>query len=483
MKFLVSIACLYLAIPTLFSQNNIQRMVEDFSTDSYFKNAAFGFKAVDLSNDSVIASYSSNTVLSPASTTKLFSTAMALELLGKDFRPLTRIYIDGKLKDSIVQGNIWIRGGADVSLGSRYYNADGTEDQFLRAWADSLISKGIKGCTGNLIADASEYGYAGVPDGWTWNDIGNYFGAGPSGLCIYDNILRYYFKTSKSGSKASLVETFPSLSNLSFDCQIRAGGGGDNSTIYGSPFSYIRYGTGYLEPNRSRFMVKGSLPDPELQFATECFRIFQEKGFRMNGIAQNARLIPQETMAVRYPAKTLIYTHQGKTLESIVWWTNQKSVNVFAETCLFWAGYKQKGAGSITTYSLALTEFWKTKINLLGANIVDGSGLSRNNAISCDNFISLLKYMNTSKETIAFYSSLSVAGVSGTLSNVCKGQLGEGRIHAKSGTLNRVKSFAGYIESICGKKIAFCIILNDFSSSNDYVVDKMEKIFNALANH
>ena len=52
---------------------------------------------------------------------------------------------------------------------------------------------------------------------------------------------------------------------------------------------------------------------------------------------------------------------------------------------------------------------------------------------------------------------------------------------AKSGTMNRVKSYAGYVNSKSGKRLAFAFTVSNFNSSSHAVVEKMEKVLNALA--
>jgi D-alanyl-D-alanine carboxypeptidase/D-alanyl-D-alanine-endopeptidase (penicillin-binding protein 4) len=91
--------------------------------------------------------------------------------------------------------------------------------------------------------------------------------------------------------------------------------------------------------------------------------------------------------------------------------------------------------------------------------------------------------MTTAKEFQTFYNTLPVAGVSGTLSTVCKNQPGENRVHAKSGTMNRIKSYAGYVESTSGRRIAFAIIVTNFSCSNDVTLAKIEKVMNTLSTY
>ncbi|MEY4522405.1 MAG: hypothetical protein RIT10_1590, partial [Bacteroidota bacterium] len=219
----------------VFAQNNIQLSIDDFTKKAIVKNASIGFKCYDLTNNSEIAQYNSSTALPPASTTKLFTTATVLEMLAPDFKPSTRIYVDGKLENGTLNGDLWIRGGGDVTLGSSYFNKPGTESNFLGQWIDSLKNLGITKITGAIHIDGSEFGYNGTPDGWNWSDIGNYYGAGHAGICVYDNTLKYKFSTSNvPGGKTNLLSTFPVVPSLNFKNYIVSNAvGNDQSFIFG----------------------------------------------------------------------------------------------------------------------------------------------------------------------------------------------------------------------------------------------------------
>jgi serine-type D-Ala-D-Ala carboxypeptidase/endopeptidase (penicillin-binding protein 4) len=106
--------------------------------------------------------------------------------------------------------------------------------------------------------------------------------------------------------------------------------------------------------------------------------------------------------------------------------------------------------------------------------------LSRTNAISAQNFVDLLIYMHKSKSQ-EFELTLPIAGESGTLKNLCKGQAGQGRIMAKSGTMSKVKSYAGYVKTKSGKKLAFAIIVNNHANSSSALTAQMESVLNAMA--
>ncbi|MES2587521.1 MAG: D-alanyl-D-alanine carboxypeptidase/D-alanyl-D-alanine-endopeptidase, partial [Bacteroidota bacterium] len=456
-----------LCVCTLFSQetilplrieNSLDTAKTRFVNDPWLQNASIGICVVDLKTKEKIVSHNERIALPTASTTKLFATASAFEILGANYKPKTRIYADDKIsEDGTLKGDLWIRGGGDISLGSKYYSDEGMNDVFLEKWADTLYKMGLRKIEGDIIGDASEFGYQGIPDGWNWSDMGNYYGAGPSGLPIYDNMLRFYMKLGGTvGSKATLIRVFPEIPNLNFNSYILANKSRwDNSYIYGAPFSYDRFGTGYLPRNSNSFMVKGSLPDPELQFADELKRLLLSKGITITGTTKGVRNLSLGPAKIRYQAKLMLFQFEGRSVNSIAWWTNMKSVNVFAEQLVCWIAKEKGYVGDTKTGVYIMERYWSSRIKDGGLNLKDGSGLSRSNAITAENFCSLLQYMHDSKNATLFKETLAVAGESGTMSKVCYGQTAHGRIKAKSGTLNKIKSYAGYVETLNGKQLAF----------------------------
>lgn len=480
------ICCFFLAeihFSAAFSQTELENVKNTFVSDPVLANASIGFCVIDLKTGEKLTSHQAKISLPPASTTKLFSTATAIEVLGESYQPKTRIYASGEMsKDGEISGNLWIRGGGDPTLGSKYYNGDGKESDFLRKWADTLYKLGLRKVNGSVVGDGSEFGYKGAPEGWTWNDMGNYYGAGPAGLSIFDNMLRYYFKVSGVGSTPVLLRTFPVVEGFHFNNYIVGSTStGDNSYIYGAPYSLDRFGTGYLQQNSS-ITVKGSIPDPELQFAEEMKKALTERGIVVTGKAAGVRSMELETAWKRYAnGHTLLYTNLGPSVASIAYWTNLKSVNLFAEQLLCLVGYSKNGDGSTDNALNQMEKYWDSRISTSGLYLKDGSGLSRSNAISPEHFCALLKYMHESKNAKAFKSTLAIAGETGTLSDICKGQAAQGRIKAKSGTMSRIKSYAGYVETKSGKELAFSVIVNNYNCSNNALISRIEKLMNAMA--
>jgi serine-type D-Ala-D-Ala carboxypeptidase/endopeptidase (penicillin-binding protein 4) len=474
----------YITLNFAVGQNPIQNAADKFCNDHVFNHASISFNVVNLETGEVVASHNSNNSLPSASTAKLFSTATALELLGPNYKSKTRLYIDGQIDSTgTLHGNLWIRGGGDPSLGSKYFVNEAEKRAFLVAWKDQILSKGIKSISGSVIADASEFGYEGVPDGWNWSDLGNYYGAGPSGLTIFDNLINFKFNTSAHvGGPVEVNSIEPVSPNLEFFNYITSSTKkGDNVYFYGGPYSNIRYASGTLPINHKDFLVKASISDPELQFAYELEQILEENQIAVLSDYKSARLMHISSKSSDYASRELIHTHEGESLLNIINYTNMKSVNLFAEHMLTLVGWEKSNDGSTSGGIKVMDQHWANKFNTSGLHLNDGSGLSRSNAISAAHFTELLIQMDKSKYSNEYKSSLPIAGVSGTLRNVCKGQAAQNRLFAKSGTMSRIKSYAGYVDSKSGSKYAFALIVNNHECSSNVLKQKMAALFNVMA--
>lgn len=481
MRFLF---CLFL-IQISWSQVSVQQSVNAFVQDGVNNRAKISFQAIDIETGEIIAAYHENQAIPGASTTKLFSTASAFELLGENYRMKTRIYCDGFIdKDSVLHGNIWIRGGGDVSLGSKFFSLENQELQFLKAWTDSLKTKGIKFIEGALIADASDFGYEGTPETWHAGDVGNYYGAFAGGINFYDNTVKLKFNTGNSGTRAQYLGVFPEVPGFQLDNQVLAASvSSDETIVYGDAFELHRSIKGALPSHAKNFIVKGSMPDPENQLAIEWVKVLLLNGIQVEDGAKGYRLYQKELHANSYENKMLLFEVEGEAVTEIANWTNLKSVNLFADGLINAIAYQESGKGILSDGLKIINEFWSAKINLDGFNIHDGCGLSRSNLISAAHFCALLRHMSTSSHFESFKGTLPIAGKTGTAKSLCKGEVGEGRVFVKSGSMQGIKSYAGYIDSSSGKRIAFAITVNDFSCSGNQLTVRMEKIFNALAQY
>lgn len=152
----------------------------------------------DAETGKVVVNENGDMCLTPASITKLISTATALEILGPDFTFKTTLAYDGKITNGVLNGNIYIIGGGDPTLGSTYLK----NTAFLPKWTAEVKKLGIHTINGSIVADASIFERMPIPPGWLWEDLGNYYAAGTFGLSVYDNTLSVTMQTQKKRLKA-----------------------------------------------------------------------------------------------------------------------------------------------------------------------------------------------------------------------------------------------------------------------------------------
>jgi D-alanyl-D-alanine carboxypeptidase/D-alanyl-D-alanine-endopeptidase (penicillin-binding protein 4) len=462
---------------------DLQRAVDRLAADPELAHATVSFLVTHAGSGERLAALNPEAALPRASAQKLIVTAVALDLLGETNRPLTRLYASGPVTDGVLQGDLWIRGGGDMTLGSRHFNEEGRESAFLAAWVEAVRAAGIRSITGRVIADGSAFGYAGVPDDWNWSDLGNYYGAGPAGVSVFDNAIRFYFQTSsRTGEAAVLRRMFPVVPDLAFSHEVTGAATGTiDVTVYGAPFSPVRHVVGVLPLAQDAIEVSGSLPDPERQLALEFAAALGAGGVTVAGGPAARRTLGRMPAPDYEAGFRLLHTHPGPTVAEIVTVTNKKSINLFAEGLLCLIGYQRTGQGTTVAGLRELRAFLAQHLDVNGFSLTDGCGLSRSNAMNARNLCDLLNWMHRSPHFQTYFAALPEAGKSGTLASVCRGQPGEGRIFAKSGTMTRTKSFVGYVRPRSGQPLAFALTVVNYDCSNREMARKMQSVLNAMA--
>lgn len=474
----------YLLVPMMLVTSLVfgQKLKDDlkkYINDPVISKAKNSILAIDLKTGDTLIAYQAKLPLVTASTTKLFSTTMALELLGPDYRFNTRLYIDGKINQGVLNGDLWIRGGGDISFGSHYFYPSGEEKTCFKLLLDSIKSKGIKVITGNVYVDASAFGYEGTPYGWSSADIGNYYGSFPAGLNFYDNVADYYFSTGEVGEKAKFIASYPVQHGLMLNNQILSAKiSGENVSLKGKAYNLNRTVTGKLPANKAKFKIKSTVADPERTFGDMFSQQCNENGIQLKNscipIRTSKKALPD------YARLKLICNLPGKTVLEIINFTNRKSVNFFAEGLLNGSAFHTTGKGTNSNGLKTIRKYLGERIDTTKLKLVDGSGLSRSNRISAAHLCRLLTYVYKSNFYTDFKNSLPIAGVSGTIKDLCAGQACAKRVIAKSGTMSGIKSYAGYINSVSGRTLVFSIITSGHQGNQEYVISKMENLLNAL---
>jgi len=468
----------------LFGQNSIiQSAINSLNRDPDMRSANWSFTVMDLESGNTVASHDPYRCLSTASSLKVITTATALAMLGPDYRYETFVEYDGNLSGSILSGNIYLRGSGDPSLGSDRFGEAFEMEKLLNKWALEIKASGIREIRGQVIGDAQIFSTQITPEEWAWEDIGNYYGAGASGLNLHENLYYLDLKPGASiGSSTQVIRTRPAM-NITFHNELRTAGSrtGDNAYIFGAPYTRLRYLRGTIPAGRSVFTIKGSIPDPA-QFAAEQLKAALEKcGVIVEG---NATTIRFEDLQGRYrpSRRQVLLSHQSPRLEDIVYHTNMKSVNLFAEVLARTLAVHQGKFGGNEEAVDEIMGFWTAKgIDTKGMNMRDGSGLSAGNAVSSYQMASILRYVSGQRYFPEFKKSLPVAGRSGSLSGMMKGTAAEGRVQAKSGYIAGVRSYTGYVSTRSGQTWAFSMIANNYSCSAGAMRRKLEKLMVAMA--
>jgi len=453
------------------SINSIQQKISGWQTSPGLTNASICVAVSDIQTSEKLFESKPQLSLVPASIMKVITTATALEVFGPDFRFLTTLSYSGIIRNDTLFGDLQIIGGGDPTLGSEYFPETKT---FQEKWLSVLQNKKIKVITGNLILDATIYESNTIPNTWVWEDIGNYFGAGASGISVYDNLYEIHLKSgSVSGKPTQIVQVVPEVPNLELTNEVLSSDSNrDEAYVFGSPMENRRVIRGTIPKNQSDFVVKASIPDPSALLAVEFRKKLITSGISLSGGTKFEK--------VKFESTQLVVI-QSPTLREIIKVTNYESVNLFAEHFLKHLAFQKTGLGTTEDGCKFVTQFWKEKgLDMTGFFMNDGSGLSRFNAITANQMGSILNYMrNKSAYPADFIQSLATVG-NGTLTVFSSDNFPNQCLRAKSGSMTRVRCYAGYLTTLSGRQLSFAIMLNNFSCSQKEATLKIEELLAEL---
>lgn len=449
------------------STNHIQQKISEWQTTPGLTNASICIAVSDNQTNEKLLETKPQLSLVPASILKTITTATALEVFGPDFRFQTTLSYSGIVHNDTLFGDLQIIGGGDPTLGSEYFPEN---KNFQKKWIEAIQNKNIKVIKGNLILDASIYESQSIPDTWIWEDIGNYFGAGASGISVYDNLYKIHLKSEDvTGKLTKVIGINPEVPNLQLTNEVLSSdSNSDQAYVFGSPMENRRVIRGTIPKNQSDFVVKASVPDPSALLSSEFRKTLTASGISLSGTTKYEKAKVESTQLI---------VIQSPTLREIINVTNHESVNLFAEHLLKHLAFQKTGLGTTKDGCQFVLQFWKDKgLDMTGFFMNDGSGLSRFNAITADQMVAILDYMKTkSLYSVDFDQSLAIVG-NGTLTVFTEANFPNDCLQAKSGSMTRVRCYAGYLTSISGRQLSFTIMLNNFSCSQKEAILKIEEL-------
>ncbi|NNE33685.1 MAG: D-alanyl-D-alanine carboxypeptidase/D-alanyl-D-alanine-endopeptidase [Rhodothermales bacterium] len=455
-------------------------------------NAYWGIRFVRLDNGTEVYTHNESTSFVPASNTKLYTTAAAIDQLSEDFRFVTPVFAAGEVQDGVLRGDLVIRGSGDPSIGGRFH--DGDRIAIFRQWAQKLRESGIERISGTIVGDDTLFDDLPLGSGWMWDDETYSYSAQVGALSFNDNCIDVSI-TGTTPGKAAEVSWEP------FDTPYAAV---TNRTL--TVVDSVETEESYFRPRASnRFTVSStvhpgdtitqslSIHNPTEYFVSVLRSVLIDSGISVDGYAVDIDdwSPPEDARPLRK-----LFEHESPSLAELAAVVNKRSHNLYAEQILRALGGVVTTTDATTTDSSdpdkttaelgidAATRTWAAAgIDTSRIQLVDGSGLSRYNLVTARMTSKLLEFMwhgDDAGKRSAFLESLSVGGVDGTIGSRFRSPAMSGRVMAKTGTVSNVSSLSGYVTTNDGIPLAFTIMSNNFTVETDTVRTVQDKIVTAF---
>lgn len=481
------------------SRTQAQKTIEDICAQEPLRSALAGVLAVRADGDT-LAAVNFRAKMVPASNVKLLTTGLALHTLGADFRFETRLGHSGTVEDGVLKGDLYILGGGDPTTGARTESAESL-GRTLEAWAQLLSAAGIRRIEGRVLGDPRHFSDPTPQNlGWTFDDLGCNYGAGPTGLNFFENAQNLYITPGPAGMAPGYRVQFPETPWMRYANHAVTGPARSSNSLYYVNSTLGPYGE-----------IAGSFPVDRRGYTLECTNAFasytcayyfrnylQSNGIEVSGgwgdvtLQGEVRtdLTPGAATGKAAPKDSLRLLGGvfSPTLAQIVRDTNKDSDNFYAETLLR-AVSLRAGLSASQDDCQKAAEAGLRKMGLRTDGVcqqVDGSGLSRKNYVSPAFFVRFLRKMMTLPVWEPFFDSLPVPGEKGTLETRFPKaeQAFRERFHMKTGSMNGVRCFSGYILSADGDPkhtIVFSLLVNNCPAPSFQIVPALDGILEALA--
>lgn len=427
---------------------------------SPFVNARWGVFAVSLKDGRVVCSLDGRKLFNPASIQKTLTAVVALDKLGADYRWKTSVYAADEIgAGGTLNGDLIVYGE-----GAPDFNTEALENLVAQ-----LQAKGLKKVTGNIVGDSSYFRGDAIGDGWTWNELQWYYGAEASALSFNEN--QAFINVENGVGRATTDYLQVTVGNPT---PINGNSNGETNKQAGYEAGGIKRGLDnnnfYVWGKVKNFGARVSVVNPAGLVAKNLKESLQKKGITVDGEFQSRDWKSADALDVSKARE--IASVQSQPLVEIVKRMNKHSVNLYAELILRTIGKRfgdtvpndiqlpQNVRGDDIS-GAAVVKRWllEHKIAADDVQIADGSGLSRLDFVSPEQFARAFIAAAQSSYAQPFADSLPIAATDGTLG----GRLGKvkGRVIAKTGTITFVNSLAGYAATDSGEVLAFAVITNN----------------------
>lgn len=466
----IAVACLIGGSLPLVSmgqtlQQRIQRAYARFEQNPHLKHAVTSLTVLNANTGAVVFSKNEHIGLATASTLKTITSATAYEVLGADYTYQTELYYTGTIEQGILNGDMVIKGVGDPSLGSDRF--EGTKEAVLLAqWVRAIKQAGIREIKGSIVGDDLLFGGQTAAPRWIWQDMGSYYGAGVSGLNWRENLVDVYLKPGKAvGAPTSLQVTIPNIAYLKLANESTTGpaGSGDQVYPYAAPYASIIYLRGTYGIDRQK-PVQISLPDAGYDAAFRLHVALEDSGVVVKQPATTAKMLNLSGKQAPRVGK-VIWVHSSPSLVDLVYWFNQKSINLYGEAFLKTIALRQGKDTETAAAAAYMTDFWVNKLGIPKGSmrIYDGSGLSPENRVTTLTMARILSFIKKEPWFDQYYKSIPVYN----------------GMKMKSGTIGGVLGYAGYQKNK-DADLVFSLLINNYEGSSTAMRQQMFTLLNAL---
>jgi D-alanyl-D-alanine carboxypeptidase/D-alanyl-D-alanine-endopeptidase (penicillin-binding protein 4) len=463
-----------------------QRLDEILRTSKVLAPAEVGIEVVQLRSGKVLYFHDADKLFTPASNTKLFSTALALMRLGRDYQLRTRVYVNGGPDiHGLVAGDLVFYGTGDPSMSERVIPYDpeskGTDPMTaIEELADQILAKGVREIRGSIVGDDTAFPYEPVPPGWGAGDGVWEYGAPVSALTFNHGMFKVTVHPGFEEGSPARLELSPPLEYFAISNRTRTLAGTEQKINFDRPGGsrQIRV-TGTVKPGAEEVVAELAVDDPALYAAFALTDALTRRGVIIRGVPTARHREPGE-VAIE-PAGRVIAERNSPALVELARVVDKVSQNLWAELMFRAVAKARTGDGS---REAALDEL-KKFLNEIGAAkedfvFEDGSGLSRLTLVTPSVINRLLRHMYLSPLGEDWKTLFPIGAVDGSLKKRFDHNPAAKAVLAKTGSLSHVNALSGYTESATYGEISFSILVNHTSSPADEVRAAIDKLALAL---
>jgi serine-type D-Ala-D-Ala carboxypeptidase/endopeptidase (penicillin-binding protein 4) len=445
----------------------------------------WGLLIVDAQTGETLFEKNANSYFVPASNMKLFTTALALAKLGPDYRFHTTLETRGTISpDGTLSGEVVLVGRGDPNLSNRKFpyelkeEFDGPPEKVLAELADALVKRGVKEISGDMVGDDSYFPRERYPNGWEIDDMVWEYGAAISAIVVDDNTVALTLAPGEKMGDPVQASVAPLTPDFMLQNDVTTAAPGLKSDL-----------TLTREPGANLVVVRGTLPaggvsrklvlaieEPAQHAASLLAALLAERGVKLDGKIRAAHFADTDTTP-----RTILAEHVSVPLADSVKLINKISQNLHTEMLLRTAA-RQNGLWTTPEEMLKTPQDFYAAAGIAPDDVIqtDGSGLSRHDLITPRAVVTLLKYAQEQPWFAPYYASLPVAGIDGSLQDRMKGTVAAGRIHAKTGSVEHVRTLSGFAETPSGRRLIFSFLSNNQGGKSHEAADALNGLCIAM---